>query len=76
MFILSFLKGELLVILVLNNVIVFTDGCQCKEGITFYYSVKDQKLFLAKNCKMFINNAFPGDFIENSRNVSIKVFAF
>jgi len=35
-------KGELLVILVLNNVIVFTDGCQCKEGITFYYSVKDQ----------------------------------
>jgi len=54
-------KGELLVILVLNNVIVFTDGCQCKEGITFYYSVKDQKLFLAKNCRMFINNAFPGD---------------
>jgi hypothetical protein len=56
-------KGELLVILVLNNVIVFlpSEGCQCKEGITFYYSVEDQILFLAKNGKMFINNAFPGD---------------
>jgi len=70
-------KGELLVILVLNNVVFLPTGLNVKKVSRSIILFKIKNYFWPKIGEMFINNAVPGDFfIENSRNVSIKYLHF